>query len=55
MEEMHVEGLSGLMWRLQKKAEETVELRVKPGEENRENRLFAWAWKIILFLKELRA
>ena len=29
------------MWRLQKKAEAAVELRVNPGEENRENRLFA--------------
>lgn len=36
-----VKGLRGLMLRLQKKAEEAVELKVKPGEENRDNRLFA--------------
>lgn len=36
-----VEGLRRLMLRLQKKAEEAVELKVKPGEENREKRLFA--------------
>lgn len=49
MEKMHivVEGLSELTWRLQKKAEEAVELRVKPGDENRENRLFAWTRKRI--------